>query len=37
MREVQSIALLLAAIYIGINIVADLLVVLLTPAAEDQA
>lgn len=30
-REVQSIAVLLAAIYIGINIVADLLVVLLTP------
>jgi peptide/nickel transport system permease protein len=30
-REVQSIAVVLAAIYIGINIVADLLVVLLTP------
>lgn len=36
-REVQSIALLLAAIYIGINIVADLLVVLLTPRLRTQA
>lgn len=36
-REVQSIALLLAAIYIVINIVADLLVVLLTPRLRTQA
>jgi peptide/nickel transport system permease protein len=30
-REVQSIAILIAAVYITINIVADLLVVLLVP------
>jgi peptide/nickel transport system permease protein len=36
-REVQSIALVVAAIYIGINIVADLLVVLLVPRLRTRA
>jgi ABC-type dipeptide/oligopeptide/nickel transport system permease component len=34
---VQSIAVLLAAIYIGLNILADLLVVLLVPKLRTQA
>ena len=36
-RAVQSIAVLLAAIYIVINILADLIVVLLTPKLRTQA
>jgi peptide/nickel transport system permease protein len=36
-REVQSIALLVAAVYVFINIVADLLVVLLVPKLRTQA
>ncbi|MDQ3659905.1 MAG: ABC transporter permease [Actinomycetota bacterium] len=35
-REVQSVALLIAAFYVGINIVADLLVVLLVPKLRTQ-
>jgi peptide/nickel transport system permease protein len=35
-REVQSVALLIAAFYIGLNIVADLLVVLLVPKLRTQ-
>ena len=36
-RAVQSIAILLAAIYIGINILADLAVVLLVPKLRTRA
>jgi peptide/nickel transport system permease protein len=36
-RAVQSITILLAAIYIGVNILADLAVVLLTPKLRTQA
>jgi len=35
-REVQSVAILVAAVYIGLNIVADLLVVLLVPKLRTQ-
>ena len=34
--EVQAIAMILAALYIGINIVADVLVVLLVPKLRTQ-
>ncbi len=35
-REVQSVALLVAAVYVGLNILADLLVVLLVPKLRTQ-
>jgi peptide/nickel transport system permease protein len=36
-REVQSVAVLIAAVYVGLNILADLLVVLLVPKLRTQA
>jgi peptide/nickel transport system permease protein len=36
-REVQSLAVLVAAVYVGLNIVADLLVVLLVPKLRTRA